>query len=228
MHHLLFPPYPADFGRRTTSLISTHSSIRNISVSSLLGTTCLRRSHKQRAIPPSVLPACLLAPALAFIGLPIFITSSIFNWPCSGRIAHAFTDSTLLPFTTGLLVDVCAREAALDNPTCTGHRIVQPGGGAAYQDVIVANPCSCGLERPALKYAVYGIDTSSNPDGQTLRNRMPDAALTPSPLWLFATGDFGLESALRKSSSVWWFPQPSDSFRAKRIASAVADDTVHI
>jgi hypothetical protein len=53
-------------------------------------------------------------------------------------IAHALADPALLPSTSALLADLRAQEAALDDPARIGHRIVQPGGGPAYQDALVA------------------------------------------------------------------------------------------
>ena len=37
-----------------------------------------------------------------------------------------------------LLADLRAQEAEIDNPARVGHRIMQPGGGPAYQDALVA------------------------------------------------------------------------------------------
>ena len=53
-------------------------------------------------------------------------------------VAHALTDPALLPPTSTLLADLRAQEAALDDPARIGHRIVQPGGGRAYQDSLVS------------------------------------------------------------------------------------------
>jgi len=49
------------------------------------------------------------------------------------------------------VADLRAQEAALDNPPRTGHRIVQPGGGASSQGVLVAilqNPWRGGSVAP--------------------------------------------------------------------------------
>jgi hypothetical protein len=53
-------------------------------------------------------------------------------------VAHALIDPTLLPPASELLDDLRTQEAALDNPARIGHHIVQPGGGPAYQDALIA------------------------------------------------------------------------------------------
>ena len=120
------------------------SSIRNTSVSTPLPDPddCDALTNNGRYLRPLFRHVFSLAPthaprALAFIGLPIFIEVGISDLAQALLVAHALADPTLLPPTPALLADLRAQEAAVDDPARTGHRIV-PGGGAAYQDGLVA------------------------------------------------------------------------------------------
>ncbi|KAI9440624.1 hypothetical protein H4582DRAFT_2074405 [Lactarius indigo] len=82
-------------------------------------------------VPPPALPASFVRradvrPALYHLHrLPTFVENGIFDSSQALLVAHA-------------LADLRAQEVALDNPARIGHRIVQPGGGAGYQDELVA------------------------------------------------------------------------------------------
>ena len=121
------------------------SSIRDTSVSAPLPDPddCDALTNNGRYLRPLFRHVFSLAPthaphALAFIGLPVFVETAISDYAQALLVAHALADPSLLPPTSVLLADLRAQEAALDNPARTGHRIVQPGGGAAYQDALVA------------------------------------------------------------------------------------------
>lgn len=120
-------------------------SIRNASLSAPLPdpTACDALTNNGRYLRPLFRHVFSLAPthaprALAFIGLPIFVDNAISDLAQALLVAHALADPALLPPTPVLLADLRAQEAALDDPAHIGHRIVQPGGGAAYQDALVA------------------------------------------------------------------------------------------
>jgi len=71
---------------------------------------------------------------LAFIGLPNLVVNGICNYAQQALlVVHALADPTPLSPTPELL----AQEVALDDPARTRHNIPQPGGGPAYQDVLV-------------------------------------------------------------------------------------------
>ena len=121
------------------------SSIRNTSLSTPLPDpdACDTLTNNGRYLRPLFRHVFSLAPthaprALAFIGLPTFIQYAMCDFAQALLVAHALADSSLLPPTSALLADLRAQEAALDNPARIGHRIVQPGGGPAYQDAVVA------------------------------------------------------------------------------------------
>jgi hypothetical protein len=121
------------------------SSIRNTSVSTPLPDPddCDDLTNNGRYIRPLFRHVFSLAPthashALAFIGLPAFVQSAMCDSAQALLVAHTLADPTLLLPTSALLDDLRAQEAALDNPARIGHRIVQPGGGPAYQDALVA------------------------------------------------------------------------------------------
>ena len=121
------------------------SSIRNTSLSTPLPDpdACDTLTNNGRYLRPLFRHVFSLAPthaprALAFIGLPTFIQYAMCDFAQALLVAHALADSSLLPPTSALLADLRAQEAALDNPARIGHNIVQPGGGPAYQDALVA------------------------------------------------------------------------------------------
>ncbi|KAF8269762.1 hypothetical protein EI94DRAFT_1699223 [Lactarius quietus] len=118
------------------------SSIRNTSVSTPLPDPddCDGLTNNGRYLRPLFRHVFSLAPthgphALAFIG--------------PSRRTHPRRPS-LLPPTSALLADLRAQEAALDDPARIGHRIVQPGGGPAYQDALVAILQDRGLHGGAI------------------------------------------------------------------------------
>ena len=120
------------------------SSIRNTSVSTPLPDpdACDALTNNGRYLRPLFRHVLSLAPthaprALAFIGLPVFVENGMSDLAQALLVAHALADPALLPPTPALLADLRAQEAALDSPARIGHRIVQPGGGAAYQDGLV-------------------------------------------------------------------------------------------
>jgi hypothetical protein len=121
------------------------SSIRNTSASTPLPDpdACDGLTTNGRYLRPLFRHVFSLAPthtplALAFIGLPTFVQFAMCDYAQALLVAHALTDPTLLPSTSALLADLRAQEAALDDPARIGHRIVQPGGGPAYEDALVA------------------------------------------------------------------------------------------
>ena len=121
------------------------SPVRNTSASTPLPDpdSCDGLTTNGRYLRPLFRHVFSLAPthaplALAFIGLPIFIENAMCDYAQALVVAHALTDPALLPPTSALLADLRAQEAALDDPARIGHRIVQPGGGPAYQDGLVA------------------------------------------------------------------------------------------
>jgi hypothetical protein len=121
------------------------SPIRNTSLSAPLPDpdACDALTNNGRYIRPLFRHVFSLAPthaprALAFIGLPIFVEAAMSDFSQALLVAHALADPSLLPPTPALLADLRAQEAALDNPARIGHHIVQPGGGAVYQDALVA------------------------------------------------------------------------------------------
>ncbi|KAH9000382.1 FAD/NAD-P-binding domain-containing protein [Lactarius akahatsu] len=121
------------------------SFIRNTSLSTPLPDPhdCDALTNNGRYLRPLFRHVLSLAPthaplALAFIGLPIFVSNGISDFAQALLVAHALADPALLPPASALLADLRAQEAALDNPARIGHRIVQPGGGTAYQDELVA------------------------------------------------------------------------------------------
>jgi hypothetical protein len=118
------------------------SSIRNTSVSTPLPDPddCDDLTNNGLYVRPLFRHILSLAPthapyALAFIGLPQFVMC---DYAQALLVAHTLADPTFLPSTPVLLADLRAQEAALDNPARTGHRLVFPGGGVAYQDALVA------------------------------------------------------------------------------------------
>ena len=120
-------------------------SIRNTSLSAPLPDPddCDTLTNNGRYLRPLFRHVFSLAPthaphALAFIGLPVFVSNAVSDSAQALLVAHTLADPTLLPPTPALLADLRAQEAELDNPARIGHRIVQPGGGAAYQDALVA------------------------------------------------------------------------------------------
>jgi hypothetical protein len=121
------------------------SSIRNTSVSTPLPDpdACDALTNNGRYIRPLFRHVLSLAPthaphALAFIGLPVLVLNGVSDYAQALVVAHALAEPMLLPPTSALRADLRAQEAALDNPARIGHRIVQPGGGVAYQDALVA------------------------------------------------------------------------------------------
>ena len=121
------------------------SSLRNTPVSAPLPDPddCDALTANGRYIRPLFRHVLSLAPthaphALAFIGLPILVANAVSDTAQALLVAHTLADPTLLPPISALRADLRAQEAALDNPARIGHRIVQPGGGTAYEDALVA------------------------------------------------------------------------------------------
>lgn len=120
-------------------------SIRNTSVSTPLPDPddCDDLTNNGRYVRPLFRHVLSLAPthapgALAFIGLTNLVQYGICGFAQALLVAHTLVDPTFLPPASALLDDLRAQEAALDNPARIGHRIVQPGGGPAYQDDLTA------------------------------------------------------------------------------------------
>ncbi|KAH9006486.1 FAD/NAD-P-binding domain-containing protein [Lactarius hatsudake] len=119
--------------------------IRNTTLSTPLPDPddCDALTNNGRYLRPLFQHVLSLAPthaprALAFVGLLTFVEYGISDYAQALLVAHALADPALLPPTPALLADLRAQEAALDDPARIGHRIVRPGGGAAYQDGLVA------------------------------------------------------------------------------------------
>ncbi|KAH9072966.1 FAD/NAD-P-binding domain-containing protein [Lactarius deliciosus] len=112
--------------------------IRNTTLSTPLPDPddCDALTNNGRYLRPLFWHVLSLAPthaprALAFIGLPTFVEYGISDYAQALLVAHALADPALL-------ADLRAQEAAHDDPARIGHRILPPGGGAAYQDGLVA------------------------------------------------------------------------------------------
>ncbi|KAI0306166.1 hypothetical protein B0F90DRAFT_1696708 [Multifurca ochricompacta] len=120
------------------------SSIHNTSIITPLPdpSTCDMLTNNGRYLRPLFRHTFSLAPthaprALAFVGLPQFVSYAMTDTAQALLIAHALADEDLLPPKAELLADLRVQEAELEDPARVGHRIPQPGGGTAYQNALV-------------------------------------------------------------------------------------------